>query len=219
MLSCTDEQLDEIQLDFPFHVTLSPTVPKLIYPSNNLVCTNFDLEFEWRASRSELENSIAYTIEIASDNLFSNILFKTNTAQTIKSFNLEKGTTYFWRVKAIDEKGYQSTYSRIYTFFTEPEAGVNTIPNTPVILSPTMGASVSETQTTLSWNATDSDGDPLLFDIYFGESNPPQLFAENQNAMTLSVQTEANKTYYWRVVAKDDKQGIAMGRVWNFRTE
>ncbi len=219
LFSCSDEEFESIEIDYPFNIELNPSVPGLIHPTNNLICTNFNLEFEWVKSVSDLKNSITYTIEIASDNRFNNILFWANTSQTNTTFNLEKGTTYFWRVKAIDEKGYESTYSRIYTFFTEPEAGVNTIPHSPIAVAPIIGTTITGTNATLDWNATDSDGNPLLFDIYFGESNPPQLLAENLNVMTLDVQIEANKTYYWRVVAKDNNQGVAIGRVWNFRTE
>ncbi len=58
-----------------------------------------------------------------------------------------------------------------------------------------------------------------MFDIYFGESNPPQLVAENLEVSMLDVQIEAGKTYHWRVIAKDNQQGVAIGRVWNFRAE
>ncbi|WP_298543341.1 fibronectin type III domain-containing protein [uncultured Aquimarina sp.] len=215
--SCSDEEFDVIEVD-SLNIEVIPSIPRLIYPTNNLVCTNFDLDFEWTPSTSDISNAFIYIIEIATDDTFSNIVFKTNTSQSTRSFNLEKGTTYFWRVKAFDTRGYESRYTGTQTFFTEPEAGINNIPYPPQVVFPISGASLSGTATTLDWNTADSDGDPLLFDVYFGESNPPQLVAENIDASTFDVAILANKTYYWRVVAKDNNQGVAIGRVWNFKT-
>ncbi len=220
LLSCSsDEDTDSILVNYPINIDLFPSLPSLIYPTNNLICTNFELEFQWEASEAFNRNTLTYIIEIAQDETFENILFTANTAQTSSTFNLEKGTTYFWRVKARDNKGYESRFSALQTFFTEPEAGINAIPHSPEVVAPTLGATVSGSQTTLDWNATDSDGDPLVFDVYFGESNPPQLVAENIDVSTFDVTTSANTTYYWRVVAKDNNQGVAIGRVWNFRTQ
>ncbi len=218
LFSCTTED-ESIEINDPFFVDPNPSLPSLIYPTNNLICTNFNLEFDWNVSSAFNGNSLTYTIDIATDNTFAEILFTASTSQTNRAFNLEKGTTYFWRVKAKDEKGYESRYTSTRTFFTEPEAGINNIPHAPVAISPTLGATVSGSEITLDWNATDSDGDTLLFDLYFGESNPPQLVAENIEVSTFDVTTEANTRYYWRVVAKDNNQGVAISRVWNFRTQ
>ncbi len=218
--ACSPEEDEEVvRVAYPINIDVIPSLPNLIFPGNNLICTNFNLEFQWETSEAFNRNTVTYFIDIAQDETFENILFTANTSQTSIVFNLEKGTTYFWRVKAIDNKGYESRYTPAQTFFTEPEAGVNAIPNSPVAIAPVAGSTVSGSQTTLDWNATDNDGDPLVFDVYFGESNPPQLVAENLEVSMLDVQIEAGKTYHWRVIAKDNQQGVAIGRVWNFRAE
>lgn len=123
------------------------------------------------------------------------------------------------KVKASDSAGNESEYSDPQTFFTEPDAGVNTIPNAPLLTSPSLGDSVSGTNITLDWDATDRDNDPLTFDLYFGDTNPPVLVSEDMNVSTFDVTISTNTTYYWRVVVKDDKQGATIGQIWNFRTE
>ncbi len=197
----------------------APGVPKLVFPTNNLVCTNFNLEFDWDAAIDSNGDAISYTIEIAENDSFATIVFTQNTSQTTNIFNLEKGTTYFWRVKAMDNIGNESAYTAIQTFFTEPDAGVNIVPNTASVVNPTLGERVSGTTITLDWDATDGDNDPLTFDLYFGDTNPPVLFAEGVDATALDVTVFPDTIYYWRVVVKDDKAGVTIGQVWNFRTE
>ncbi len=220
LCSCNSDEEGSILVSYPLNnFRVEPTTPGLIYPTNNLVCTNFNLEFDWTTSTTVTLGTISYLVEIAADAAFNQLVFTTTTAQPKATFTLEQGTSYFWRVKALNSKGYESSYSTIQTFITEPEASINTIPTISSAVSPALEETVSGNNLLLDWNAIDSDGDALLFDVYFGESNPPQLLAENLDVTTLNVQISANKTYFWRVVAKDDKQGVAIGRVWNFRTQ
>ncbi|MEW7289149.1 fibronectin type III domain-containing protein [Aquimarina sp. 2304DJ70-9] len=198
---------------------VAPSVPKLVFPTNNATCTNFNLEFDWDAATDSDGDSVNYTIDIAESDSFATIVFTQNTSQTTNILTLEKGTTYFWRVKAKDNVGNESAYTATQTFFTEPDAGVNTVPNAPSVVSPTLGERVSGTTITLDWDATDRDNDPLTFDLYFGDTNPPVLFAESVDATALDVTVTADMIYYWRVVVKDDKAGVTIGQVWNFRTE
>ncbi len=217
LVSCTNEE--SIELDYPFDIQLEPSMPGLLYPTNELTCTNFDLEFTWFKSSTDLASSVTYRIEIASEETFGTILFQGNTSQTSKIFTLEKGVNYFWRVKAIDNFGNESRYTQVQSFFTEPEVSTNTVPSISSSGIPSNGTIVTENTTKLSWSASDSDNDPLRYDVYFGESNPPLLFAENIDTMTMDVQVESNKTYYWRVVAKDSNQAAAISRVWSFITD
>ncbi len=203
----------------PFIINLKPTIPELVFPQDNLVCTNFNLEFDWNQAIDADSNSIVYTIEVTDEGNFRTLLFTAKTSENSHTFTLEKGTTYYWRVQATDPNGNNSGYSSIRKFFTEPEAGVNTIPYAPTINIPQLGQTVTGNTTTLSWEATDPDNDPLLFDLYFGETNPPQLLTENLNNPTFDVQLNANTTYYWRVVVKDNDQATIIGQVWNFRTQ
>ncbi|WP_282086772.1 hypothetical protein [Aquimarina algiphila] len=214
LFSCSGDDNTVVQL-----VNNVPSIPSLVFPTNNLVCTNFNLEFDWGAAVDSDGDALSYTIDIATDSGFTTILFTATTTETVNTFTLEKGTTYFWRVKAIDSMGNESKYSDVQTFFTEPDAGVNTIPNAPLIISPSLGERVSGTNITLDWDATDEDNDPLTFDLYFGDTNPPVLVSENINVSTFDVTVSANTTYYWRVVVKDDKQGTTIGQIWNLRTE
>ncbi len=215
LFSCSsDDNGPQIDLS-----NLDPSIPSLIYPTNNLVCTNFNLEFDWNVSTDTDGDTVSYVIDIATDSEFATVLFTAVTSETLRAFTLEKGTTYYWRVKARDSEGNESKYSPAQSFFTEPDAGINTIPSTPGLISPSLGERVSGTMIALEWDATDADGDALLYDVYFGNTNPPILFSENIDASTLDVSASPDTVYYWRVVVKDNHQSATIGQVWNFRTE
>ncbi|MEW4923168.1 hypothetical protein [Algibacter sp. 2305UL17-15] len=69
----------------------------------------------------------------------------------------------------------------------------------------------------MEWKGNDTDGDPLTFDVYFDENNPPTtLVSENQSESTYSVNTMSSSTYYWKIVVKDDKGAVSIGQVWVF---
>ncbi|GAA4273685.1 fibronectin type III domain-containing protein [Aquimarina gracilis] len=216
VLSCSGDDDGGPQIDLS---NADPTIPSLIFPTNNLTCTNIDLTFSWNAATDSDGDTISYVIDISTDSSFDTIAFTVTTTQRNRTFNLDKGVTYFWRVKAMDNKGNESDYSATQSFFTEPDAAVNTLPNAPEVVSPEIGSRVSETTITLNWNASDADGDTLVYDVYFGDTDSPALVAEAIDVSTLDVSVSSGTTYYWRVVAKDPNQSATMGQLWNFRTE
>ncbi|GAA4276687.1 fibronectin type III domain-containing protein [Aquimarina mytili] len=197
----------------------APTIPKLVFPTNNLTCASIDLEFAWNTATDADGDTVSYVIEIAATDSFATVLFTAVTTDAKKVFDLEQGITYYWRVKARDDKGNDSVYSEVQSFFTEPEAAVNTIPTAPELVSPGLGDRVSGTTITLDWEASDADNDSLSYDVYFGAIASPTLIEEDITASELEITVSPSTIYYWRVVVKDSNQNAAMSQVWNFRTE
>jgi len=101
---------------------------------------------------------------------------------------------------------------------TQPPS--NNAPSNPSDPSPTDGSTHQSITVTLSWNCTDPDSDPLTYDIYFGNTNPPTaIVSANQTATTLErTALEASVTYYWKIVAKDGRGDSTSGDVWRFTT-
>ncbi|MEJ2720863.1 MAG: FlgD immunoglobulin-like domain containing protein [bacterium] len=72
----------------------------------------------------------------------------------------------------------------------------------------------------LSWTSSDPDGDPLVFDVWFGTILDPPLVSSGQSASTYDPGPLAyGTTYYWRVAAKDDHGHEKLGPKWQFTTE
>lgn len=96
----------------------------------------------------------------------------------------------------------------------------NSPPSIPTLLSPANGATNQSTTVTLNWTCNDPDGDPLTYDVYFGKTNPPTtIVSSNQTATTLIRSgIDTSTTYYWKIVAKDNRGGFTPSNVWNFAT-
>ena len=96
---------------------------------------------------------------------------------------------------------------------------LNKAPNKPTNPFPLDGATNVPINVTLSWEATDPDEDTLKFDLYFGEDSNPRLKELNLTTKSYGpLELEEEKTYYWKVVAKDPKGKTATSNVWSFTT-
>ncbi|AOZ99818.1 fibronectin type III domain-containing protein [Flavobacterium commune] len=198
-----------------------PTIPSLVYPTNNLVCIDNTVEFKWNASSDAQNDVITYQLDVATDNAFTKNVVTSTTTLLSKSLSLEKGKFYYWRVKAIDSKNKADKYTSVYTFFTENQGIVNHLPFIPEIKLPVLHSDVSGSSITLSWTAVDADNDNLLYDVYLGTSNfPTQKVASDLSAASYTASSLTSSTkYYWKVVVKDDKGGNTIGPVWDFNKQ
>jgi len=198
-----------------------PTIPTLVAPTNNKLCIDNAVSFQWNISTDPDGDAITYQIQVAKDNQFSQIAHSLSSSATSQSVSLEKGKAYYWRVKAIDNKNLSSGYSSTFNFYTEGEGEKNHLPFSPELVKPDLNSVLQTATATLEWNASDVDADDALnFDVYFGTVNPPSnKIGDNQTVKTLDVNLEASKSYYWKVVVKDNNGGEAIGQIWNFKTD
>jgi hypothetical protein len=199
----------------------APTIPLLVAPTNSKLCINNLVTFEWAASTDAEKNPIIYQIQVASDNLFNQIVKTSEGSALIQTFDLEKGKAYYWRVKATDSKNAASKYSTTYSFYTEGLALSNHVPFSPQLVRPVLNSTTTATTATLEWTASDADAtDVLSYDVYSGIDNPPTSKVGSAISATSLNLTSLlpSKNYYWKVVVKDNKGGETSGQVWNFKT-
>ena len=99
---------------------------------------------------------------------------------------------------------------------TKPE---NHPPNEPSAVYPLSGDIDIFIIITLYWSASDPEGDPLTYDIYFGTTSPPSLMQSNISETEVDPGTlQYGSTYYWRVDAKDDQGNITESDIFQFET-
>jgi len=98
-----------------------PLAPNLLFPEDGDVTVSFGhgVTFEWEGGGGEVEDN--YQIQIATDSLFSSIIFDDTQAWDITA-NVGDGefstlTHYFWRVRASNSAG-NSSWSSTFDFTT-----------------------------------------------------------------------------------------------------
>ncbi|SHF87715.1 hypothetical protein SAMN05444396_102204 [Flavobacterium segetis] len=220
LFSCGGGGTDE-PAPAPVAQNTAPSTPTLVSPTNSKLCVSNNLALEWNASVDAENNPIVYQTEIATDNLFTQIV-KTNEGTTPTfSVTLEKGKAYYWRVKATDSKNAASAYSTTFNFYTEGVAIVNYLPFSPSLIQPEINATVSRASVTLKWAASDVDAsDVLTYDLFLGTTNPPTTKVVDNKTLTFYEATslQATSIYYWKIVVKDNKGGETIGQIWSFKT-
>ncbi|MBD3407769.1 MAG: DUF3466 family protein, partial [Candidatus Lokiarchaeota archaeon] len=98
---------------------------------------------------------------------------------------------------------------------------INNPPATPSNPTPLHGASEIPVDITLSWVCSDTDySDQITYNVYFGTSQPLQLYALNHPLTSVNLPTlHYDTTYQWQVIAKDSYGATTPGPLWQFTTE
>lgn len=204
----------------PVVTNSAPTIPTLVTPTDNKLCVDNTVAFQWNLSTDVNKDPITYQIQVAKDNTFSQIVRTVETSTVAQTIALDKNAAYYWRIKATDSKGLSSVYSATYKFYTAGEAVINHLPFLPELVEPAVNTVLNTITASLKWNASDVDAtDVLVYDVYFGTVNPPtSKISENTATKTLDVTLEPAKEYFWKVVAKDNRGGETIGQIWKFKT-
>jgi hypothetical protein len=179
--------------------TSAPSVPVLITPTNSLYTQDSLPIFIWYHSTDNYSNVNHYQLQYAKNSSFTG---GTSINVNDTSYQVLTGlddTTYYWRVKAIDTLGNQSSWSSVWSFEIDTR-----IPNTTTLVSPINGQWLTNTSVVLNWS-------PVTFDA----KSPVQyiLQVDTNTTFTTSISDTTNRTsdtltllqdrYYWRVKAFD----------------
>jgi formylglycine-generating enzyme required for sulfatase activity len=100
--------------------------------------------------------------------------------------------------------------------------GENSAPEIPSLVSPLNASNDQPTTITLRWSCTDIDGDSLTYDVYMGKTSQQMYVVSTAQTGTSVTRTglDTSSTYYWKIVAKDNREGISTtGTVWSFTTQ
>ena len=154
------------------------------------------------------------------DPLFTNINARDFTVQTNSpaiDMGADLGSSYNVDMIGTSRPQGQSFDAGAYEKITG--GGGNTPPNQATNPNPANGAENQALNTTLSWNCSDPNGDPLTYDVYFGTSTNPAVVSSGQSGATYNPgQLENNTTYYWKIVANDGNGGTSTSPIWSFTT-
>ncbi len=166
-------------------------IPTLTSPPNGATGISLSPTLSW----DTIPSAISYRLQVASDSLFTNLLFNDSTITTTsrEMGTLEGFTRYFWRVKAKDSSG-TSAFSTPWNFTTwGPPTNIS--------------ANAGNHRITLQWSA--AGGSIIMrYRIYQGTSSPASTLIDSvSSSQTSYVNTNLINgiTYYYRLTSVDSQ--------------
>jgi hypothetical protein len=178
-------------------VTLPPGAFTLTAPADTATGVALQPTFTWGASTG----AVSYTLEVSTDSGFSAVVV-TQSGLVVTNFQpgapLTGGTSYFWRVRAINAGGSTVATGAPFSFLT-----VTTGPGPFTLVYPSDGSFGVDPNTFFLWNdatgvstytldvATDAAFTSIVFEV---TGIPGSSFGSTLNLAPMT-------TYYWRVTA------------------
>jgi len=107
-------QVHTINVELEITELILPAAPTLISPENGITIDTRTPTFDW----DDVTGAISYTLEVATDNNFSNIVYTQTTIESTATISetekLSYGIHYYWRVRGTNAAGlgdWSSTWS------------------------------------------------------------------------------------------------------------
>ena len=196
-----------------------PTVPVPLAPTGELDVV--DPEFSWESSIDPEGEAVTYTLEIHNafdmsdrERVVESIEDQADVTdyQIPEEAPLADNGTYYWRVKAVDERGAESDWSAPMEISVN---AFNDLPGTPTIVSPEVGASVTTRFPELIVTAVeDIDGDDITYafvvsaddsfsDLVDRATDVVPDAADGNVHHTVNRELNENQRYLWRAAARD----------------
>ncbi len=189
-----------------------PSVPKNPHPYDGALDVQRNVILSWSDCEDPEGDEVFYNVYMGRSPDSLNLVGNMIEDNTFDPGYLENGVTYYWKVEAVDDRGDKSSGPLWrFTVHNDPP----TVPSNP---SPASGSENVPRSTTLSWSCEDPEGGPLYFDVYFGDSPSPPFFKRVSTKSVNVSSLQPQRTYYWKIIAHDDKGGTSEGPIWNFRT-
>jgi hypothetical protein len=96
---------------------------------------------------------------------------------------------------------------------------INHPPGAPSNPDPSNNSPIVAINADLSWTCSDSDGDTLKYDVYFGtSSSPPKKVSNQTDAVYDPGMMNYNTQYYWKIISWDAHNVSNVSAVWTFNT-
>jgi hypothetical protein len=196
---------DDAPAPLPADVSLiSPLENQTCEEGINSVGDKSRIFFEWESA----ENAQIYDLVVNDLETGENFITYEEIYGTKKELELVHNRAYSWYVISRHSGSGETGVSPTWNFFFAGEPKENYAPFPASITYPEFGKFVDSSDGTvdLKWDASDPDGDNLMYTVYLDEVDGMQEPAENLSNFEdtdLNVQVETGITYFWRVKSSD----------------
>jgi hypothetical protein len=193
-----------------------PFTPSNPNPVNHANDVDVNGVISWAGGDPDPGDTVLYDVYFGSINPPPKI--SSNQSETINDpGTMNYLTTYYWKIVSWDNHG-ASTSGPVWDFTTTYVP--NNPPNIPSNPSPQNNSNNVAIDSDLSWTGGDPDpGDTVTYDIYLGTTNPPSLVSLGYPSTLYDPGTlNYSTTYYWKIIAWDDRGASAPGPLWDFTT-
>ena len=204
------DDLDQLEALYPPNsVTRPPSPPRSLTASPSPGRTASSVDLSWTDTSS---NEDVFVVERSTDGFVFAAIGQTPADVTsFVDLPLRADTTYWYRVIAGNAggQGESSNMTSVRTTFGPPPPEVPTTP------TPANGLRGVSRETVLQWRPGE---DSQSFDIYFGTTDPPPLYARGVASSAVSLRgLSPLTTYYWSVFANNEG-GSSTAAPWQFTT-
>ena len=207
-------------------IPVEPGVATLLSPANDETCLD-------GTSLNDIQSNVSFSWSTATDAVSYEVVVTNLLTQSSQTFTavsnqttlaLTKAEPYSWRVRSIGEEGSTPSESEQWKFYLAGDAVVNYAPFPSELISPRSGANITPNTNnliTLSWNASDVDGDLAQFEVYLDQTDAStriETIDYQAQETSLVVEVEKGVTYYWKITAIDANGNQSNSGVYSFRT-
>ena len=121
-----------------------PSGVELIAPENNSILNTSEVAFDWSDAVDTTSGIAGYWLAVSMDASFGSAdSFFVSLSETTLTL---ADTTWFWRVKAVDNSGLESDWTEAWTLTIDTH-----VPETPMLISPVGGEWLHSTSVTFEW--------------------------------------------------------------------
>jgi len=194
-------------------VVAAPAAPTLASPANGATNQATTLTLTWNASTG----AVTYRLQVSTSSAFTSTTVFDDSTLTSTSRQvgpLANNATYYWRVNAKNAGG-TSPWSWTWSFSTQ----ATVTPNPPTLTTPADAATGLNTRPLLAWTSAGA-GSTYRLQVSLNSQFSTTVFDDSTVAApSRQIGPLANnRTYYWRVSAKNPTGQSAFSATRSFKT-